>query len=39
MPLSEPVDPTEWGRDLARDQLRDSLDLAGEGEIAAEFDI
>src|ERR1700745_2769759 len=26
MPLSEPVDPTEWGHDLARDQLRDSLD-------------
>ena len=26
MPLSEPADPTEWGYDLARDQLRDSLD-------------
>ena len=26
MPLSEPVDPTERGHDLARDQLRDSLD-------------
>ena len=26
MPLWEPIDPTEWGHDLARDQLRDSLD-------------
>ena|ERR1700751_4364716 len=26
MPLSEPVDPAERGRDLARGQLRDSLD-------------
>jgi len=26
MPLSKPIDPTEWGHDLARDQLRDSLD-------------
>jgi hypothetical protein len=26
MPLSEPIDPTEWGHDLDRDQLRDSLD-------------
>jgi hypothetical protein len=25
-PLSEPIDPTERGHDLARDQLRDSLD-------------
>jgi hypothetical protein len=26
MPLSEPIYPIEWGHDLARDQLRDSLD-------------